>query len=280
VIAIVALISMILLVLGFLIWWLFFETEGVYLGKHVVIWLYDVYATRYDDIVEHDEISEHLLLAQPVMQRIAPDNDPLVLDVATGTGRIPMALCQHSRFEGHVIGLDLSRNMLAQAAQKIAAQHFEDYTTLLWISAENLPFDNNAFDVVTCMEALEFMPSAQAVIHELGRVLRPGGLLLTTQRINMPWMPDRTWDRQQMTWYLQQAGIENIEFESWQYDYKKVWGQKSGTSAFTGIRNLEEILRCPNCTQQQMYLENEAWICGNCASHAPIAEDDVIELVG
>ena len=40
------------LILGVLVWWLFIETEGVYLGRGVVIWLYDVYASRYDGIKE------------------------------------------------------------------------------------------------------------------------------------------------------------------------------------------------------------------------------------
>ena len=106
----------------FLIWWLFFETEGVYLGKHVVIWLYDVYATRYDAIVQNEAEDEHLYVAAPLMSRILPHNNPRVLDVATGTGRLPLALCQHPHFEGHIIASDLSRKMMAEAERKITEE--------------------------------------------------------------------------------------------------------------------------------------------------------------
>ena len=98
VLLLVAIVAVVVVV-GFLVWYLLFETEGVYLGRGVVVRLYDWYASRYDDIKKFDDITEHLYLAQPIMRRIRY-NDPLVLDVATGTGRLPLALCQHASFEG------------------------------------------------------------------------------------------------------------------------------------------------------------------------------------
>lgn len=228
---------------AFLIWWLIFETEGVYLGKRIVIGLYDIYARRYDAIKGNADVEEHVYIAQPLMQRLRPRTDPLVLDVATGTGRIPLALCQHVRFEGCIIGLDMSRKMLEVAAEKIAAQRFTDYVTLLHGSAESLPFDDNVFDVVTCMEALEFMPQPAAQLTEIIRVLRPGGLLLTTLRIRERWMPGRIWDESAFTTMLAERGIRAIEIQPWQYDYMLVWGRKTGTSEFIGVRMPEEILK-------------------------------------
>jgi ubiquinone/menaquinone biosynthesis C-methylase UbiE len=227
----------------FLVWWLIFETEGVYLGRRVVIWLYDVYARRYDAIKENDDLDEHLYIAQPMMQQLRHRTDPLVLDVATGTGRIPLALCQHARFEGYIIGIDLSRKMLQVAAEKIAAQHFTDYVTLLHGSAELLPFDDHVFDVVTCMESLEFMPQPERQLTEIIRVLRPGGLLLTTLRIHERWMPGRIPTAAQFEAMLSERGIEDIDIQTWQYDYMLVWGRKAGESESGGVRMPEEILR-------------------------------------
>ena len=208
-----------------LIWWLIFQTEGVYLGRRIVIWLYDIYATRYDGIVQHEDIDEHFYLAQPLLNRLE-HTVPRVLDVATGTGRLPLALCQHARFEGHIIALDLSRGMLSQAVDKIEANHFSEYVTFLLANGERLPFADNTFEVVTCLEALEFMPQPQQALTELIRVLQPGGLLLTTQRINERWMPGRLWSRPEITHLLSAAGMHQIEFELWQYDYTKVWARK------------------------------------------------------
>jgi hypothetical protein len=71
-----------------LLWYLLIETEGVYLGRRVVIWLYDVFATRYDGIKEYEPVWEMLLLTQPIMAINGNDDDPLILDIATGTGRL------------------------------------------------------------------------------------------------------------------------------------------------------------------------------------------------
>jgi ubiquinone/menaquinone biosynthesis C-methylase UbiE len=269
-------VALVLSLLALLLWWLLIRTEGVYLGKRVVIWLYDVYASRYDDIVQLDTVEEHLHLAAPLMQQLGDDTHPLVLDVATGTGRIPLALCHHARFEGHIIAIDLSRKMLQQAVNKIQEEHFEDFVTFIWQDATRLPFDDNSFDVVTCMAALEFMPQPESALRELIRVLRPGGILLTTHRINERLMPGKLWSESEMRQLLTAAGITDIGFEDWLVDYAKVWGIKTGASEFIGAKPLDGMLRCP-CCQNYMVNENGAWVCEQCQAHAPIA-DNVIEL--
>lgn len=227
-------------VVAFLVWWLVFETEGVYLGRRVVVWLYDAYATRYDGIVAVEPVQEHFHLAVPLMSRISPETDPLVLDVATGTGRLPLVMLNHAQFSGYVVGVDASRKMLQQAALKVEAVSGTDAIALARGDGLHLPFPASAFDVVTCLEALEFMPLPEAGLRELVRVLRPGGLLLTTLRINHPWMPGRLWTQDEMHDLLAQAGIEQVEFEVWQYDYMKVWGVKRGTSDFISAVQLFE----------------------------------------
>ena len=187
------------LVLGFLFWWLVIETEGVYLGRRMVILLYDLYASRYDRVKQFDEQADMMLISQPIMARTLPQADPLILDVATGAGRLPLIMARNGSFRGHVIGLDASRRMLDVARRKVAAERFERYITLMRHDAgERLPFDDDAFDVVTCLEALEFLPDPQAALAEMSRVLRPGGLLLTTIRIDTRWMPNRAWSEEKM----------------------------------------------------------------------------------
>jgi ubiquinone/menaquinone biosynthesis C-methylase UbiE len=263
--------------IGMILWWLFIRTEGVYLGKSIVIWLYDIYARRYDRIVQHDTVEEHLHLAAPLMQQIDPHTHPLVLDVATGTGRILLALCHHIHFEGHIVALDLSRGMLQEASRKISAEHFEDFVTFLWSDGSQLPFEDNQFDIVTCMESLEFMPQPDLALRELIRVLRPGGILLTTQRINENLMPGKLWSEAQMHTMLAHNSIEQIDFEAWQYDYTKVWGIKKGTSDFIGAMPLDGLIRCP-CCNSPMQPTNGSWRCVQCHATAPIADDNIIEL--
>lgn len=220
--AIVSLSAVGIVLLGVLIWWLFFETEGVYLGQGVVTWLYDVYATRYDNIKEYREDYEHWFLAIPIMDRIQPKRAIKVLDIGTGTGRLPLALLQHRDFEGQIIGLDLSKDMLKQAEKKLAGV---PNVTLLHHHAEQLPFEDATFDLVTALEMIEFTSHPDQLLHEAHRVLQPHGLFLITRRKNV-FMPGKTHSTEQFQKMLEQVGFERITFEAWQVDYEQVWAYK------------------------------------------------------
>ena len=210
----------------FLIWWLLIETEGVYLGRRVVIALYDLVAHRYDRIKQFDEVADQILIAQALLAATAPKTGPLILDVATGTGRVPLLMARNAGFDGHVAGIDASQRMLSVAQEKTSAQDFASFITLLRADATGLPFPAERFDAVTCLEALEFMPDQAAALAEMARVLAPGGTLLTTIRIDTRWMPDRAWDEPKMRAALEALGLRDIHFAIWQGDYSQVWARK------------------------------------------------------
>lgn len=257
-------------------WWLLIASEGVYLGRRVVIWLYDLFADRYDEVKHFRREYDHMFLAQPIMEQIAPHQSPLVLDIATGTARLPLALLHHTHFQGRVIGLDLSRRMLAVAANKLVGSR--QRAPLLWASAEALPFSDDLFDVVICLEALEFMEQPDAVMGEAVRVLRPGGLLLVTSRINTRLMPGKIYSNQRLGDLLEALGVRDVDIDYWQVDYHRVWGRKQGESMPTGARPLGEILRCPRCHQTRLVETRDAWCCSNCQFQAMLGGDGVIEL--
>jgi ubiquinone/menaquinone biosynthesis C-methylase UbiE len=263
-------------VLAMLAWWLLVETEGVYLGRRVVVWLYDLYAGRYDQIKEYQPEYEHVLLARPIMGAVAPHRSPLVLDVATGTGRLPLALLNHVSFQGRVIAADLSRRMLAQAAERLAED--ADQVDLLWCPAEELPFRHDTFDVVTCLESLEFMSDQPRVIAELARVLRPGGLLLITNRINTRWMPGKLISEENLHGLLETADITHVVIEPWQEDYHRVWGRKASVAPVTGARQLVEVLRCPCCAGDFVNDGAASLRCAGCSLCVTIGCDGVVEL--
>lgn len=258
-----------------LIWWLFIASEGVYLGRRVVVWLYDLFANRYDSVKNFNTIYEHALLAQPILERVAPHRAPLVLDVATGTGRLPLALLMHKHFQGRVVAVDLSRRMLRQAAAKLGK---DPRCALLWVPAERLPFADHTFDVVCSLEALEFMSDPQAVLCEMIRVLRPGGVLFISNRINTKLMPGKTWDRDHLAELLVENDIEDADLEPWQGDYDRVWAIKGGEAEPVGARPLGEILRCPCCPASLMLEREGRWVCELCEGEAKTGDDGVIEL--
>jgi ubiquinone/menaquinone biosynthesis C-methylase UbiE len=107
-----------------------------------------------------------------------PQADWNVLDIATGGGHVSKQLSPYVR---HIFSTDLTREMLA-TAQK----HLAPYCNNVWFmvaDAENLPFLDGTFDIVTCRIAAHHFPNPQNFICEAGRVLKPGGKLLLIDNI-------------------------------------------------------------------------------------------------
>lgn len=264
---------------GALMWWLLITTEGVYLGRRVVIWLYDLYARRYDKIKRYDSAMEAATLGRPILRALLDIPAPMVLDVATGTARLPLALFGQPAFNGYVIGLDYSRRMLAVAAEKIAPLGHR--VQLIYQPSQALPFDDNTFDAVTCLEALEFMPDPDAVIAELIRVARPGALILITNRkgIEARLMPGKTQSRDALTEKLQEGfGLTSVLANIWQVDYDQVWAFKPGEATPAPEHGLQAVLRCPHCGKRAMQRSDSTRLtCEECGTCVPIGADGVVE---
>ncbi|HDQ72095.1 MAG TPA: methyltransferase domain-containing protein [Chloroflexi bacterium] len=276
-----------LIFLALIVYWQFIIAEGTYLGSWAVTWLYDWSAHVYERIKGFNVGDEQWFLGLPLARALAMIPAPLVLDVATGTGRLPRALLRQPAFEGRVIGLDLSRRMLREAVQRTA--QFADRLTYIWQDAQELPFEDGTFDAVTCLEALEFMPDPHRVIVELIRVLRPGGVLLLTNRIGKDarFLPRRVFPRDEFELMLQETyPLEDVKVQVWQVDYDLAWGVKRGEPRGGSIRPLPDIMRCPHCghrlgpalADSGNGANEAAYHCRGCRRVYPIAEDGVIEI--
>src|SRR5262245_50043278 len=111
---------LILLIGGLIIYWQFILAEGAYLGAPLVALIYDWTAERYNQIKDFDEEGERLTLALPLLNRLYAQPEALALDVATGTGRLPLVLLREPAYRGHIIGLDRASKMLAVARRDLA----------------------------------------------------------------------------------------------------------------------------------------------------------------
>lgn len=209
-------------ILAALLYWLLVSTEGVFLGRRVVVWLYDITAHNYDRLKQYDPRDEKLLVTRPILNAVRGIARPLLLDVATGTGRVPYDLLQSADFHGRIIGVDDSRKMLEVAREKL--KEYDRQLELLRHPAAPLPFGDDTFDVVTCLEALEFFPSDRAALQEMVRVLKPGRCLVATRR--------RGWEgklflhryrsQEEMKTMLNSLGLEKIAFHAWEMNYDLV----------------------------------------------------------
>lgn len=267
-----------LLLVGFLLYWHLIVAEGAYLGPRIVALMYDWSAKAYERIKKYRPGDEQWFLGLPLARSLEMIPAPLVLDVATGTGRLPRALLRQPPFEGRVIGLDLSRGMIQEAVRRTA--QFADRLTFLRQGACDLPFKDNTFDAVTCIEALEFTPDPLRVLAELVRVLRPGGVLLVTNRIgpDAKFLPGRAFDPDHFEEILRQLPLEQVKTRTWQVDYSLVWAVKRGRPKGGGIRPLEEILTCPACGGM-LERRAHAFHCRDCDRRYPVTEDGVIDMV-
>jgi ubiquinone/menaquinone biosynthesis C-methylase UbiE len=104
---------------------------------------------------------------------LAPARVTAALDVGTGTGELLAKLVKRWP-EARIAGLDLSPEMLAQAAHK----PFADRVELVEGSVYELPFDDGAFDLVTNTLSSHFYRDLPAAVRELARVTAPGGLIV------------------------------------------------------------------------------------------------------
>jgi ubiquinone/menaquinone biosynthesis C-methylase UbiE len=211
-----------LTVLGCFLYWTIVVTEGSYFGQGVVTYLYDRAAHKYNKLKEYNEADEYCFLSVPLRDALGYNFHGTILDVAVGTGRLPVAMAALPDFSGRVIGLDHSAGMLA-----VARQHLPTLP-LIQADAMRLPFAANSFEAVTCLEALEFVSEPKTGLQELIRILMPGGILLTTNRVGWETklMPGKTWSSDQLHAILAAQPLDDFVVIPWETIYDQIWARK------------------------------------------------------
>ena len=108
-----------------------------------------------------------------------PQSHWQALDIATGGGHTALKFAPHVR---HVIATDLTPRMLQKAEEFIRSRLPRGKVSFRQADAEDLPFADNGFDLVTCRIAPHHFPDANAFVRECARVLkRPGVFILQDQ---------------------------------------------------------------------------------------------------
>ncbi len=150
-----------------------------------------------------------------------------VLDIGCGGG----FTCEFIAKKGAAVsGIDLSDVSIETAM--IHAKESDLVIDYRGGTAENLPYEDDRFDVITCVDVLEHVEDVPKVIAEVKRVLKPGGVFLFDSinktfksKLIMIWLleyikkeiPKGTHDWNmfidpfQMTGYLEKKGFQNIE---------------------------------------------------------------------
>jgi demethylmenaquinone methyltransferase / 2-methoxy-6-polyprenyl-1,4-benzoquinol methylase len=109
-----------------------------------------------------------------LVRAIDPQPGARILDVATGTGLVAQALARSCPCE--VVGLDQSEPMLAAARARLDADpDLSARVSLVVGQAEQLPFDDDAFDALSFTYLLRYVDDRTATMRELARVVKPRG---------------------------------------------------------------------------------------------------------
>lgn len=135
-------------------------------------------ARYYDLIVGVLSLGRERKFRQAALDLVDIQPGMKILDVGCGTGSLTIAAKLNQGFDGEVIGIDPSSNMVDFARQKAVKADVEvDFQVGV---IENLGFDDQKFDLVMSSMMMHHLPDALKVtgLKEVYRVLKPGGTLL------------------------------------------------------------------------------------------------------
>ena len=102
-----------------------------------------------------------------------------VLDIAGGTGDLALAFARKVGVSGQVVHTDINEAMLREGRNRLLDAGVSLPT--LVCDAEQLPFPDARFDLVTVAFGLRNMTHKEVALREINRVLKPGGKLLVLE---------------------------------------------------------------------------------------------------
>jgi demethylmenaquinone methyltransferase/2-methoxy-6-polyprenyl-1,4-benzoquinol methylase len=137
----------------------------------------------FDDISDRYDFLNHFLsfgidkLWRHKLIRILSEKKPKqILDVATGTGDLAIALAVLQPQK--ITGIDIAEKMLAIAREKVVRRKLNPIISFETGDAENIPFTDNSFDAVTVAFGVRNYENLLTGLKEMNRVLKQGGIMM------------------------------------------------------------------------------------------------------
>lgn len=156
--------------------------------------VFDSVAERYDVMNDLMSLGLHRAWKAFALAITRPRPGERILDVATGSGDLALALCRRTQPGGEVWISDINRRMLDRGRDRLLDAGLS--VPAVQCDAERLPFAPGTFDCVTVGFGLRNMTRKDAALAEMTRVLKPGGRLVVLE-FSKVWKPlERAYD-----WY-------------------------------------------------------------------------------
>ncbi len=111
-----------------------------------------------------------------VVKLLQQKNPKNILDIATGTGDLAIAMTQTGAEK--IIGLDLAPQMLEVGKSKVMDKSLQDVIEMVVGDSENLPFQASTFDAITVAFGVRNFENLEKGLSEIFRVLKKGGHLV------------------------------------------------------------------------------------------------------
>ena len=135
--------------------------------------LFEDLPPRYDRLAEILSFGQNSRWRHELVRHIARHQPARVIDVATGTAGVAIALAHAT--DAEIVGVDISESMLERGRRRVDAAGLDRRIRLQRARAERLPFPDASFDAVTFTYLLRYVADPAATLVELARVLRPRG---------------------------------------------------------------------------------------------------------
>lgn len=110
------------------------------------------------------------------MASLRPSNS--VLDLASGTGDLALRIAPLLKEKGPLFVTDINDSMLSIARKRFIEKGLLSNIHFIQMSAENIPFPDNTFDLVTIAFGLRNVTHKTKALQAIYRILKPGGKLL------------------------------------------------------------------------------------------------------
>ena len=133
--------------------------------------LFDRIAGTYDGLNHGLSLSIDRRWRRKTVERMKPMRH--VLDVAIGTADLTIEMLRRGMAQ-RVTGIDLSTKMMAIGKCKVERLKLKE-VEFVYGNAQQMPFEDNAFDGVTCAFGCRNFSDLDAGLREMYRVLKPGG---------------------------------------------------------------------------------------------------------
>ncbi|WP_066121977.1 class I SAM-dependent methyltransferase [Geminocystis sp. NIES-3709] len=132
----------------------------------------DIEAYEYDQMDFTEVNTDFALLASKLGR-----NEGKVLDIGTGTARIPIILSDLCP-KWHITAVDLAESMLKLARQNIKKASKSEQITLTLVDGKKMSYEDNTFDLVISNSLVHHIPNPLDLFYEIDRVVKPDGNIL------------------------------------------------------------------------------------------------------